>query len=332
MEETREREYITDAGFAWRIARAYPMKSRRIGFIFLGVIALLLGLVSLLGLEDILSLWTSFLAVVAFFTVAHAALLLVIYRTQQKQIPTGSRFTARLGEHSLDFSGPLGTAEVDYSTYRRVFKRGAFVFAEIAGSTTYTALPQQLLPGEEYDRLVALVAGAKTSGSTNHPIALPQQYVIDPGYAARFSRAATTYAITRPAILVMLILLAVPGIIGLIMLPIGLLLREDVTPVVAPIVFSITIIGTTLVFVISRTRRVARAHFPVGSIYGLGLTTLGVALSTPRYSAEVPFERLRGVRRWGEFVVLISKPGYTLIPGQLVPPEVEQELRAAIPA
>lgn len=332
MNETTEREYITDAGFARRIALAYPLKSRRIGFIFLGVIALLLGLVSLLGLEDILSLWASFLAVVAFFTAAHTALLLVIYRTQQKQIPTGSRFTARLGEHSLDFSGPLGTAEVDYSTYRRVFKRGAFVFAEIAGSKTFTVLPEQLLPGEEFDRLVALVAGATTSGASNNPTGLPQQFVIDPGYAGRFSRAATTYAITRPPILVMLIVLAVPGIIGLVMLPIGLLLREDVSPVIAPIVFSVTIIGTTLIFAILRTRQVARAHFPVGSTFGLGLTAIGVALSTPRYSAELPFERLRAMRRWGEFAVLISKPGYTLIPGQLVPPDVEHQLWAAIRA
>ena len=268
---------------------------------------------------------------IALYAAIIAVSLLVAFRSTLKHIPEGSRFTAQLRESSLSFSGPLGTADVAYSAYRRVERRHGFVLLRMRASRLSTVLPAELVPGDEYDRLVALVASA-ASDPAQDSSATPLDYwfVADKAFVGRITRATTRHGLTRPVVLVLLILVALPGALGVLLVALSLLLQRDLLVGLPPIIFSVVVIGAIIGLSYGAIARTQRRQYPVGSRVELGLTDSGIAMRNALYETEVPYDRVRSIRRRGEFTILRTRPGQAIIPSRLLPPEAEQRLLASI--
>jgi hypothetical protein len=326
-------EYVSGPGFAWRVVVA-QLNTRG-----MHVLLAMLGLFVIASLYFVVTGPPDYVRevwwVVALFFVLLALLLgtsvLIALAMNRKHIPPGSRFTAQLRDDTLAFSGPLGTADIAYSAYRRVTRRNGFVLLRMRHSRLSTMLPAQLLSESDFSRLVARVASARVA---TQPAAadLPLDYwfEVDAGFVSRLTRASTRFALGQPVVIVFLVVVAIPGALGLLLIALGLLLQQDARNGLPPLAFSVAVIGALVGLIWLTLRRAHRRVYAVGSRVELGLTATGVAMRNALYRTELPYDRVRGVRRRGEFTVLLSRPGRTLIPSRLLPPEAEQRLLAAI--
>lgn len=167
-----EHEYITDAGFATRLARMTIIRAFVRGpMIVILVILTALGLLMLLGgLLGLLLAGTGnisfsevgpMFAAAAFFLgftalVVGGSILLV--RAQLRRIiPVGSVYGIGFGPATLTMRGPVNSAEIPYSSYKKARRRGQFV--ELIGTrgNGRVTLPAQLFPGTELERLNSLL-------------------------------------------------------------------------------------------------------------------------------------------------------------------------------
>ena len=85
---------------------------------------------------------------------------LLIRMQLKKVIPVGSVYGIAFGEHTLIMRGPVNSAELPYSSYKKARRRGRFV--ELVGTpgNGRVTLPVELFPGTELERLNSLlVAG-----------------------------------------------------------------------------------------------------------------------------------------------------------------------------
>lgn len=332
MSEPQLREYTTDAGFAWRVVIARNLRSMlTVPAVMLAIVAVSLGLLAIAGASDVLaSSWTLLVSLVGVYALLVALGLVISLLSVRKQIPVGSRFTARLSGSTLSFSGPLGTAELAASAYRRVIRRRGFVMLPMRASTTVTILPQQLFVGDELDQLEAAVASGGQGETALAQQPLDNQFVVDERFVGALTATTMRFALTRPALLVVLIILALPAALGLLLLLIAALLGRDPLVALGPIAFSVVVIGLIVLLSQVRIWRTLRAHYPVGSRIELGLTATGVGLRTPRYTVEVPYDRVRGVKHLNSFTVILTRPGQMIIPRPLLPADDEQRLLAAL--
>ena len=327
------REYTSGPGFARRAVFAQSLRGVLIpsAALILLFAALAVGL-ALTGPPEFSrnTAW-AFALFIAIYAAIIAASLLAAERSTRKHIPEGSRFTAQLRESSLFFSGPLGTADVAFSAYRRVERRYGFVLLRMRMSRLSTVIPAQLLPGDDYDRLVASVAAAAShpAQSSGEP-PLDYWFVADKAFVGRIARATTRYGLTRPAALVLLILVALPGALGVVLFALSVLLQRDLLVGLPPIIFSVVVIGAIIGVSYAGIARLQRRLYPVGSRIELGLTESGIAMRNAVYQTEIPYDRVRGLQRRGEFTIVRTRPGLSVIPSRLIPLEAEQRILAAI--
>ena len=327
------REYTSGPGFARRAVFAQSLRAVLVPSAVLILIFTALGVgLALSGPPDVSRNVVWVLALfIALYAAIIAASLLIAYRSTRKHIPEGSRFTAQLRDSSLAFSGPLGTADVAYSAYRRVERRHGFVLLRMRASRLSTVIPAELMPGDDYDRLVAEVAAAASAPpQVSDEPPLDNWFVTDKAFVGRITRATTRYALTRPAIMVILIIVALPGGLGVLLFALSLLLQRDLLVGLPPIIFSVVIIGASIGLSYAAIARVQRRLYPVGGRVELQLTDSGIAMRNAVYQTELPYDRVRGLQRRGEFTILRTRPGQTIIPSRLLPPEAEQRLLAAI--
>lgn len=333
MTETQQREYLTDVGFVWRVVLAQQLRTFLLSpLIALGLVAALFGYLSLWSLRgSSWPLWWLVVALPAFYAFMLGVTLLVSWVNLRRSLPVGARFTAVQHERTLAFTGPLGEADVDYGAYQTVRRVHGLVFLRIRHSGMQTVLPGELFPGQEYDRLVAAVTSAPPAPEVR-PIdsALQYEYVTDAGYVGRLARSTARQALTRPALLVILILLCVPGALGLVLVSLSLLLGRDPGPGFGAMLFSVIVVGAIVGISLLSTRYVIQRQTPIGSRLGLGLTETGLVLRLARYSSEIPYDRIRGVKRIREFTVLRLRPGSLTVPSALLPLEAEARLRFEI--
>ena len=333
MTDTQQREFTTDAGFTWRVVVAQQLRTFLLSpLIALGLVGAFFGYLSIwMSRGSEWPLWWLFAALVLFYVFLLGVTMLVSWLMLRSTLPVGSRFTAALHDSSLAFTGPLGEADVDYGTYQTVRRVRGMVFLRIRHSGQQTVLPAELFPGDEYERLVSAVAAAPAAPEVR-PIdaALQYEYVTDAGYVGRLARSTTRYSLTRPALLVILILLSVPGLLGLLLISLSLLLGRDPGPGMGALIFSVVVVGSIVGLTHLIAKFTTQRQLPVGSRLGLGLTDTGVVLRTARYSSEIPYDRIRGVKRLREFTLLRLRPGRVAIPSALLPLEAEARLHAEI--
>jgi hypothetical protein len=158
-----KREYITDATYVPRLARAFTaFAMSRPAFVWtfgtLGVIGILC---------IVIGLGTGHVALVAgglVYVVFVPLMALITYRRTSRgnalRIPPGSLIAATLGTDSLLTQGPLGTSDANYRAYKAVYRRGDFVILQSQGLRIYAILPIELFPGSDFDRLRAAIEKA----------------------------------------------------------------------------------------------------------------------------------------------------------------------------
>jgi hypothetical protein len=327
------REYVSGPGFAWRVILAQTLRGLVIPWaIVIGLFAAVSVVLVLTGPTDFVrSIWWPFALFFAIYTLVITGSVFAAYLANRKHIPLGSRFTAQLGETSLAFTGPLGTADIAYSAYRRVERRHGFVVLRMRLSRQSTILPIELFPNGDLDRLVASVASAASAPTHDIDEApLENWFVIDEAFVRHVGRAATRYGLTRPVTVVSLAVIALPGVLGLLLVTFSLLLQRDPLVGLPPLAFSVLIIAAIIGLSYLKIRRVQRRLYPVGSRLELGLTDNGIAMRNAMYRTEIPYARVRGLRHRGEFIVVRTRPGQVIIPSRLLPPEAEQRLLAAL--
>lgn len=327
------REYVSGPGFARRAVFAQSLRGVLIPSVLLSALfAVLTALLAVGGATDFVqTVWWAFALFFALYALLVVLALLAAYRSTRKHIPEGSRFTAQLRGTSLAFSGPLGTADVAYSAYRRVERRHGFVILRLRQSRLATVIPAELFHEGEFDRLVAAVADAAWSPVRNTDAPeLDYWMVTDAAHVRQIARATTRYALTRPATLVVLVIVALPAVLGVLLTSLSVVLHRDPLVGLPPIIFSLVIIGPVIGLVYLAALRVHWRQNPAGSRLELGLTADGIAMRNAQYRTELPYSRVRGVRRRGAFTVLLTRPGSVIIPSRLLPPEAEQRLLAAL--
>lgn len=333
MTEAQHREFLVDAGLAWRVVVAQQLRTFLASpLIALGLVTAFFGYLSVWGSSGFLwPLWWLFVVLAAFYALLLGATMLVSWLILRARLPVGSRFTAVQHERTLAFSGPLGEADVDYGTYQSVRRRRGFVFLRFRHSGQQTVLPAELFPGDEYERLVSAVTAAPAAPEVR-PIdsAVQYEYTTDKGFVGRLARSSTRHALTRPAMLVILIVLALPGALGLLLIGLSLLLGRDPGPGFGALAFSVVVVGAIVGITRLTTGYVLQRQTPVGSRLGLGLTDTGLVLRLARFSSEIPYGRIRGVKRLREFTVLVMRPGRMMIPSALLPLEAESRLQFEI--
>jgi len=169
-----DHEYVTDADYVPRFAKAALIRAFLRGpMIVILVIITALGLLMLLGgMLGLLLVGTGrtplsevgpMFGAAAFFLGFSALIIFGSYlliRTQlRKVIPVGSVYGIGFGESTLIMRGPVNSAELPYSSYKKARRRGDFV--ELVGTrgSGRVTLPAQLFPGAELERLNSLLAG-----------------------------------------------------------------------------------------------------------------------------------------------------------------------------
>ena len=333
MTEAQHRVFLVDAGLAWRVVVAQQLRTFLASpLIALGLVTVFFGYLSVWGSSGFLwPLWWLFVALAGFYALLLGVTMLVSWLILRARLPVGSRFTAVQHERTLAFSGPLGEADVDYGTYQSVRRRRGFVFLRFRHSGQQTVLPAELFPGDEYERLVSAITTAPPAPDVR-PIdsAVQYEYTTDRGFVGRLASSTTRQALTRPALLVILILLSLPGALGLLLIGLSLLLGRDPAAGLGALIFSVVVVGAIVGLTRLSNGYVIQRQTPVGSRLGLGFTNTGIVLRLARYSSEVPYSRIRRVKRLREFTVLVMRPGRLVIPSALLPLEAESRLQFEI--
>lgn len=167
MEETSEsiavqHEFVIDAEAHRRLTRAMTLfiVSRPVAIVLLAILVLaIVGLLlsGILGSESagLAGLFVFFVLLLTPFTAYFST-----WRRLRKWVPLGSRYAVGLGETAMRIEGPTASTVVNYAAYRRVLvRRGIVVFHQHMGNS-YSALPIELFPGDDLDRLRTAVARA----------------------------------------------------------------------------------------------------------------------------------------------------------------------------
>jgi hypothetical protein len=160
------REYVTDATFVPRLFRAY-VALRLLRFSVLGSYALLVLFAVVLGVSvlaggntDALVPFIALVAILSVLTLLYVLVLIGIRRSISRGSPVGSRYAVGLGEEMIRVEGPLGSSEIRYAAFKDVAVRSGFVFLQQRANKEHSALPIELFPGTEIDRLRDSVARA----------------------------------------------------------------------------------------------------------------------------------------------------------------------------
>jgi hypothetical protein len=171
-----DREYVTDPGFSTRLARSQTLWLFTRGplVVILGIITLvglLLLLVGCLGLllaatgtsplEEVLPVLAGAVVVLGFSAATVLGSFLLIRRQFRRTAPVGSIYGLGLGAATLRLRGPINSADLQYSLYRRARRRGQFVELTGVRGVARVVLPAQLLPDAELDRLNELLQAAR---------------------------------------------------------------------------------------------------------------------------------------------------------------------------
>ena len=167
-----DHEYITDARYAPRLARSALSKAFLRGpMIVILVIVTGLGLLMLLGgflglllagtgrvpLSEVGPMFGSAAFFLGFSALVIFGSYLLIRMQLRKVIPVGSVYGIAFGERTLIMRGPVNSAELPYTSYKRARRRGSFV--ELVGTrgNGRVTLPGELFPGTELERLNRLL-------------------------------------------------------------------------------------------------------------------------------------------------------------------------------
>jgi hypothetical protein len=161
--------FTTDAEFTARAANALTLqlalRPGRIAFyvffFICGGLLLLLALVEVASSDlydnDIVSAVIVNLVFGTLVTVLPPGLIalsrVIIGRQLRRVIPVGSRYGFALGEEKFTVQAPANSGQMEYSLFRRVRRRGDFVFLVPKFGYRLIMLPAQLLPAGELESL-----------------------------------------------------------------------------------------------------------------------------------------------------------------------------------
>ena len=161
-----QHEYVTDATFVPRLFRAYVAfrvlrPSSMASLAFIALVAAILGFSVFVG-RNVNGLLPFVALVVALGVIVllYAFILVALRRGMARNSPVGTRYAVGLGEDAMRIEGPFVSSEVRYAAFRTVAVKNGFVFLQQRTNKQYSALPIELLPGADLDRLRSAVARA----------------------------------------------------------------------------------------------------------------------------------------------------------------------------
>jgi len=328
------REYVTGPGFTMRLARAQLLSGLSSWtWIPVALVYIMLGVgVVRLGGEGFG--WAIALAAfLVFIVLVCLGLLLWSARIAERTSPLGTRYSATLGDNSMNIAiGPV-SSDVPYSTYNRARRRGDFVLLRLRSLRQSVLLPAELFPGSDFDQLVAAVADPGAAPAAKALPGGPAEgfewiYVTDTGYASRLARSSTVRLYTRGAMVVIVGFLLLVGGLALLIGLIGLLLAvtgnipfAEIAPIFAAAAFFLGFAALAVFGSFSLLRAQLRRLIPVGSIYELGFGADALRLRGPVNSSELPYSTYLRARRRGQFVEIAGRRGIprVTLPAQLLP-------------
>jgi hypothetical protein len=328
------REYVTGPGFTTRLARAQLSSALSSWTVIpAALIYIMLG-VAVVRLGDEGTGWGIALAAFLLFIVlVYSGLLLWTRRNADHTSPVGTRYSATLGENTMNIAVGAVSSDLPYSAYSRVRRRGEFVLLRLRSTPQSIVLPAELLPGGDFDRLVAAVADPAAAPASKVLAGGPAAgfewaYVTDAGYTNRLARSSTVRQFTRSGMAVvvgLLLLCGVPtlliGLIGLLLAVTGTIPVAEIVPVFAVAAFLLGLAALAVFGTFALLRAQLRRLIPVGSIYEMGFGIEALRLRGPVNSSDLPYSSYRGARRRGQFVEITGRRGIArvVLPVQLFP-------------
>jgi hypothetical protein len=157
-----QHEFVIDAEARKRLTRAmtlFALARPSAVILFATLVILSLGLLfsGILGTENsgLAALFVFFVLLLTPFTAYFS-----VWRRLKKWVPLGSRYAVGLGDTGMRVESPVASAVMSYGAYRRVLvRKGIVIFRQHMGNS-YSALPIELFPGDDVDRLRSAVARA----------------------------------------------------------------------------------------------------------------------------------------------------------------------------
>ena len=161
-----QHEYVTDGTFVRRLFRAYVAlrvlrPSSMVSLVFIALVVLLLGLSAFIGGNtDALLPFVALITLWGVLVLLYAFILIALRRGMSRSTPVSTRYALGLGDEAMRMEGPLVSSEVKYAAFRKVAVKKGFVFLQQRANKQYSALPTELLPGSDLDRLRSAIARA----------------------------------------------------------------------------------------------------------------------------------------------------------------------------
>ena len=155
---TFDHVYIADAGhprrWAWALYK-WLWTGNPIGLVILALVAVLTITVTITSGE-----WVLLTALIFVLSLGLAAIgaYFSVWRLYRRVAPPGTVYGLRFGETALQIRAPFSRTQLDYSWFRSVARRKGFVTLRARQGLGVIFLPTQLFPGEELERLAALIA------------------------------------------------------------------------------------------------------------------------------------------------------------------------------
>jgi hypothetical protein len=166
-----------------------------------------------------------------------------------------------------------------------------------------------------------------TSETETIPIA--HEYVTDASFATRAARSYTRFLLSRPPVVLTLVVLLVVGIVALVA---GSALSVPAFSAIGVIYLLVPVLAVPTIYL--RTRSGNSRRVPVGSRIALGLGADAMRLDGPLGSSHTHYRAYSAVYRSGDFAILrlMGVRVYSLLPIQLLPNGDFEKLRDAIAA
>lgn len=161
-------------------------------------------------------------------------------------------------------------------------------------------------------------------------IPIEHEFTADAGYASRMTRTLFAYMVSRPRVVVLLILIALITTLG------GVVVANSVRFMLVAAVFGllvgILLDALVLVLTFSMTKRRVQVIAPAGSVYGTGLGETAIRVSAPLSNAEVSYRAFQSVQVRDGFVLLRHRNTRlnTVLPAELFPGDTLDRLRERI--